>query len=226
MLKTRLIGWAKPVAVYSVRGVMLIPQAQVLPYRARVIPPNVFTSRRPNSDNPANPSAIAGDERLENSTLTGAKAHPSTATMRSAIDVVKGREFWAFEDLQKNGKDSPYTSWYQAEFDAQGKLTGWSGWENKNGYLPEFRQVKGTGRDWDTTVEKGDLNAGAKEHIFAITKRWMDPNGDGDPSDGIDGWRLDVVPDVGMPFWHSWRAHVRANPWAVSSAARAELLHS
>lgn len=127
-----------------------------------------------------------------------------------------GREFWAFEDLQKNGRNSPYASWYQAEFDAQGKLTGWSGWENKNGYLPEFRQVKGTGRDWDTTVEKGDLNAGAKEHIFAITKRWMDPDGDGDPSDGIDGWRLDVVPDVGMPFWHSWRAHVRTiNPDAI-----------
>jgi glycosidase len=127
-----------------------------------------------------------------------------------------GREFFAFEDLQKNGRNSPYASWYQAEFDQQGTLVGWSGWENKNGYLPEFRQVKGTGRDWDTTVEKGDLNAGAKEHIFAITKRWMDPNGDGDPSDGIDGWRLDVVPDVGMAFWHSWRAHVRAiNPDAI-----------
>jgi hypothetical protein len=29
----------------------------------------------------------------------------------------------------------------------------------------------------------------------------MDPNGDGDPSDGIDGWRLDVANEVGTGFW-------------------------
>ena len=55
------------------------------------MPPDIFTTRRPSSDNPPKPIAIAGEERLEKSTLTGAKAHPLTATIRSAIDVVKGR---------------------------------------------------------------------------------------------------------------------------------------
>ena len=35
----------------------------------------------------------------------------------------------------------------------------------------------------------------------------MDPNGDGDPSDGIDGWRLDVADMVNLNFWktfHGW----------------------
>ncbi len=130
-----------------------------------------------------------------------------------------GLEFWAFQDIKKNGKKSPYASWYQCEFDASGNLASWVGWPgNKNGYLPEFRQVKGTkgGRDWDATIEKGDLNAGVKKHIFDITRRWMDPNNDGDPSDGIDGWRLDVAGEIGPEFWHDWRALVKGlNPDAI-----------
>ena len=41
----------------------------------------------------------------------------------------------------------------------------------------------------------------------------MDPDGDGDPSDGIDGWRLDVPNEIAIPFWVDWCAHVRSiNP--------------
>ena len=47
----------------------------------------------------------------------------------------------------------------------------------------------------------------------------MDPNGDGDPSDGIDGWRLDVAEEVGRRFWAEWHRHVRSiNPNAVTIA--------
>jgi glycosidase len=46
-----------------------------------------------------------------------------------------------------------------------------------------------------------------------VTRRWMDPNGDGDPSDGVDGWRLDVPNEVPMGFWRAWRDVVKAtNP--------------
>jgi glycosidase len=46
-----------------------------------------------------------------------------------------------------------------------------------------------------------------------MTRRWMDPNGDGDSSDGIDGWRLDVANDVAHFFWREWRKHVKSiNP--------------
>jgi cyclomaltodextrinase len=52
----------------------------------------------------------------------------------------------------------------------------------------------------------------------------MDPDGDGDPSDGIDGWRLDVAFCVRHPFWKAWRRHVRAiNPrliWSLKSSNR------
>lgn len=47
----------------------------------------------------------------------------------------------------------------------------------------------------------------------------MDPNGDGDPSDGVDGWRLDVAEEVGSNFWKEWHELVRSlNPEAITVA--------
>ena len=37
----------------------------------------------------------------------------------------------------------------------------------------------------------------------------MDPNGDNDPSDGLDGWRLDVAEEMPIGFWKEWHAFVR-----------------
>ena len=36
----------------------------------------------------------------------------------------------------------------------------------------------------------------------------MDPNNDGDPSDGIDGWRLDVAELVNINFWKKFRGWI------------------
>jgi glycosidase len=52
----------------------------------------------------------------------------------------------------------------------------------------------------------------------AWTAHWLDPNGDGDPADGIDGYRLDhVLADEGwgynLAFWQQWKNAMRAvNP--------------
>jgi glycosidase len=37
----------------------------------------------------------------------------------------------------------------------------------------------------------------------------MDPDGNGDPSDGIDGWRLDVANEVPSGFWRDWHRYAR-----------------
>jgi glycosidase len=63
-------------------------------------------------------------------------------------------------------------------------------------------------------TEEGHVTA-PREYIYAATRRWMDPDGDGNPADGIDGWRLDVAFCIKHPFWKAWRRHVRAiNPEA------------
>jgi glycosidase len=173
---------------------------------------------QPETDDPATWVWTEADEYFVKVFLPACKARGIRVVIDGCFNHT-GLEFWAFQHIKRNGKKSPYASWYQCEFDNAGNLVSWTGWPgNTNGYLPEFRQVKGVkgGRDWDATVEKGDLNAGVKKHIFDITRRWMDPNNDGDPSDGIDGWRLDVAGEIGPEFWNDWRALVKGlNPDAL-----------
>jgi len=133
--------------------------------------------------------------------------------IRVIIDGVwnhTGRDFFAFDDIRKNQAESPYRDWYIVEqFDDpytpenEFRYKGWWGVES----LPEFAD----------TEDGTDLHPGPKEYIFDATARWMDPNGDGDPSDGIDGWRLDVANEVPIRFWADWNAHVRSlNPQAYT----------
>lgn len=127
--------------------------------------------------------------------------------MKIIIDGVfnhTGTDFWAFRDLIKKQEESEFKDWYDIisfddpsteknEFDYH----GW--WGVKD--LPEFRALNGS------------LVSPVREHIFEITRRWMDPDGDGDPSDGVDGWRLDVPEEVGQDFWIEWCKLVRSiNP--------------
>ncbi len=101
----------------------------------------------------------------------------------------------AFVDVQKNGKASRYADWFNIKSWDPFEYEGWFGYSE----LPTFRK----------NDEHGIASESARKHIFEITKRWMDPNGDGDPSDGIDGWRLDVPNEVPMAFWHEWRKFVK-----------------
>ncbi len=123
-----------------------------------------------------------------------------------------GTNFWAFQDLMRKGKNSPYKDWYvinrfdnpvtpQNEFDYQ----GWVGVKT----LPEIRE---TVHHPDSVVEAYEGNIysqAAKQHIFAVLKRWADPNGDGNPTDGIDGVRLDVAAELPLGFWREFRQVAR-----------------
>ncbi len=116
-----------------------------------------------------------------------------------------GINHWAFQDVLKNQQHSIYRDWFKVQSwndpkTGQGfKYTGW--WSVKE--LPELKQ------------DENGIVSGPRDYIWAITKRWMDPNGDGDPSDGIDGWRLDVAVCVQHNFWKQWRGLVKnINPEA------------
>jgi len=135
--------------------------------------------------------------------------------IRVIIDGVwnhTGRDCFAFQDLLENQRKSRYARWYRVtsfddprtardEFDYR----GWHGHKS----LPEFADAPA-----------GDnLASGPRRYVFHCTRRWMDPNGDGDPSDGVDGWRLDVAQEVPAGFWREWHALVRdINPEAFTVA--------
>ena len=129
--------------------------------------------------------------------------------MRIIIDGVfnhTGRRFFAFEDLLRNGKASPYAEWYLIDRwnkDGSFEYTGWF----KHKALPEFNRTK------------ENLAAPVRQYVFDCTRRWMDPAGDGDCAKGIDGWRLDVAFCVPQGFWREWRTLVKSiNPEAYLSA--------
>ena len=121
-----------------------------------------------------------------------------------------GRDFFAYRDLRINGEKSPYAEWFTVQtFDDpetrrnELRVTGWAGFFT----LPEFRN----------TEDGSDMHPGPKKYIFDATRRWMDPDGDGDPSDGIDGWRLDVSEEVPDKFWRDWNGMVFSiNPQAIT----------
>jgi glycosidase len=108
-----------------------------------------------------------------------------------------GRNSFALRDVLARGKQSPYADWFDVT--DWGPPVRYHSWDN-GGAMPVFRKDS----------QKGYASDSAKQYIFNITRRWMDPNGNGNPSDGVDGWRLDVAQDVPAPFWIAWRQHVKS----------------
>ncbi|MDH4071067.1 MAG: glycoside hydrolase family 13 protein, partial [Ignavibacteria bacterium] len=158
-------------------------------------------------ENPSDPSTWKWSSADNLFLALIARAHE--LGMRVIIDGVfnhVGMTFWAFRDVVERQSESPYKDWFiiksfddpataANEFDYE----GWYGVRE----LPEIRE------------DANGLVTGPREHVHEIVKRWMDPNGDGDPSDGIDGWRLDVAEMVRKEFWLDFRTWVREiNPEA------------
>lgn len=123
--------------------------------------------------------------------------------MKIIIDGVfnhTGVQFWAFQDIIKKGEKSKYKGWYRINnFDNPATLINefdYEGWWGVKS-LPEFNK------------DESDLHNGPKQYIFHSTARWLDPDNDGNPSDGIDGWRLDVARELPLGFWKSWAKLVK-----------------
>jgi len=128
-----------------------------------------------------------------------------------------GKTFWALDDIRKNGKDSKYADWYAiTSFDNPAtkedelKYVGYGG---NNPWMPVFKKDI-IPPDIKSMPFEGNLHSESlKKHIFDVTKRWLDPDGDGNPSDGVDGFRLDVAGEIPMGFWREYRRVVRSvNP--------------
>ena len=49
----------------------------------------------------------------------------------------------------------------------------------------------------------------ADKRLTHIARRWMDPNGDGNPSEGVDGWVVHEPSRAPHEFWKRWRKDVK-----------------
>ena len=130
-----------------------------------------------------------------------------------------GTSFWAWQDILKHQQASPYADWYEIEsFDDPAtpanefRYSGWMGIAD----LPEWKKCKVIPGPYHGFPREGVLHPEVQALIFAVAQRWLDPDGDGDPSDGIDGFRLDVAEMVPLGFWRAYRRMVKSiNPEAV-----------
>ena len=159
------------------------------------------------SEDPADPATWkwTSADKLFLKLLSEAHAREMKVIIDGVFNHV-GMTHWAFVDVRKKGDKSQYKNWFIVTSwdnlntpDDEFVYTGWNGVKE----LPELRE------------DENGLVTGPREHVHHIVKRWMDPNGDGNPADGIDGWRLDVAEKVAIPFWREFRKWVREiNPEA------------
>jgi cyclomaltodextrinase / maltogenic alpha-amylase / neopullulanase len=122
-----------------------------------------------------------------------------------------GTDFWAFKDIKENGQSSPFKDWYEIKkFDDpktkknEFEYVGWAGVK----YMPEIKKEI-FGNPNDIPKQGNIFSEDAKNHIFNAARRWLDPNKDGDTSDGIDGFRLDVAEMLPLDFLREFRIEVR-----------------
>jgi glycosidase/predicted alpha/beta superfamily hydrolase len=129
-----------------------------------------------------------------------------------------GIAFWAWRDVIAHQQSSRFADWYEIErFDDPAtpdtnefRYKGWVGVP----WLPEWKKVGRPPGQTSGPIE-GNLVPGVRDLVFDVTRRWLDPNHDGDPSDGVDGFRLDVADVVPLGFWRDYRRFVRSiNPEA------------
>ncbi len=129
-----------------------------------------------------------------------------------------GHTCWAFQDLKEKGSASKYADWYIVKsFDnpeTEENEFSYKGWFGVH-ELPEIKETVKHESNIIQAYEGNLFSKAVKNHIYNVSKRWLDPNGDGDISDGVDGFRLDVAAEIGLEFWREYRQFVRnINPKA------------
>jgi cyclomaltodextrinase len=130
-----------------------------------------------------------------------------------------GPDFWAMNDIREKREKSIYADWYNIlQYDdpqtTQNEFR-YEGWGGNNPWMPVFRKEIIPPDDKIMPFEGNLYSETLREHIFNVSRRWLDPDKDGNPEDGVDGFRLDVAGEVPMGFWRDYRKVVRkVNPEA------------
>ena len=101
-----------------------------------------------------------------------------------------GSNFDPFQNVLKFGLKSPYAKWFRIK--NWGPPVQYTGLGGTNNTVPVFAHYPKTG-----------LATGLCRYFLAVTRRWLAPNGN--PVDGIDGWRMDMASSIPHPFWIAWR---------------------
>ncbi len=105
--------------------------------------------------------------------------------------------------MVQNGRASKYADWFD--------ITDWNPGTDRTATRSRSTTRPGTATTARLPEFKKDprpgIVHGPREHILAVARRWLAP--DGDPSRGVDGFRLDAPEKVPHPFWVDFRDMVK-----------------
>lgn len=82
-------------------------------------------------------------------------------------------------------------------------------------YSSWYQFTDSTNTDWnhfgvERKMPKLDFsNPDVGEYFLEAARFWLDPNGDGDFSDGVDGFRCDAAKEVPHTYWNTFRKYVK-----------------
>jgi glycosidase len=111
-----------------------------------------------------------------------------------------GINSFAFKDVQAKQQNSRFKDWFT--------IKSWD--DPKNGTKFDYEGWFGVRELPELREDENGIVKGPKDYIFAATRRWMDPEQNGNLEAGIDGWRLDVAFCIKHGFWKDWRKLVKS----------------
>lgn len=105
-----------------------------------------------------------------------------------------GYNFFAFQDVLKNGANSRYKDWFFIDdFPVDTKKVNYVTFGIRAAGMPKLNTA----------------NPEVTDYLLSVTEYWM-------KEASIDGWRLDVSDEVDHIFWHEFRKKVKSiNPQAL-----------
>ena len=122
--------------------------------------------------------------------------------------------------LEITGTSASRESWMWRDVVAKGERSECSSWFDVADWGPPVRAQVDGGPSHDGTVpfkrNATSLAPGVEKYLLAVTRRWMDPDGDGNPVDGVDGWVVRDAYRLGPETLARWQKLVKkVNPAAV-----------
>lgn len=130
---------------------------------------------------------IFGDKETAKSLID--KCHKKG--IRVIFDAVfnhSGDDFFAFQDIIKNGEKSKYKDWYLIDsFPINQEALNYYTFANNISKMPKLNI----------------LNEEVRNYLINVGKYWINEI-------GIDGWRLDVSDEVSHSFWKDFRKEIKS----------------
>lgn len=115
----------------------------------------------------------------------------------------KKRNIRVIKDIVINHCDTAFTFFRDAKYNPASKYSSW------------FQFTDSLNSTWNHFGIEIDMpkfnfeNKEVQDYFIQFVKYWMDPNGDGNFEDGIDGIRCDAAKEIPHSFWNRLRKEVK-----------------